>query len=647
MARANGEYSVQEVSDILGVGIDKLRRWDALGVLVARRTEGGHRRYAREVVDALAEAGAARGERSDEAGSTAPLGLLRNPRIVELLVESEERYRTLVEGCLDLIWTADALGRLTFVSGAAESLLGAKPRALIGRSLFDFDLVGGAEANRRLLALLGEHGVVRHRLTALTAADGTERWVGISAELVRDAQGGVNGIRGSLRDVTESHRATERMERLSLHDALTGLPNRLSLQRALEGSMGPEETGAVIFIDVDHFRHFNNTVGYREADRVIKAIGGVLRESALDHGGEVFRLGGDTFAVRVHGARRAEAVDVAEAMLSRVRHFPLQTGQERRAYRLTASAGIAVYPFQGADAMTLLAAADAALHQAKDLGRNRAAVYCQGSEALKSTTLHALWAKQLHGAIRDGRLVLFVQPVVRLADRTIVHQEVLARLRDPDGKLLLPGQFLDPAESLGMIQQIDLLVVESLIKRLEAPGGSPLKHFVNLSHVSISDPYWTRRLFALLQHAGPVRHRLVFEVSESAALTEVSVTKGFIKGLRQIGCEFSLDDFGSGFTSFQHLRGFDVDFLKLDGCVSRDLATNQPNPVFVKALCDLGCSLSKGLIAKSIETPEVVAALTGIGVEYGQGRLFRHPHPIDDADDRGPGELAPSASVLQ
>ncbi|MFN7276952.1 MAG: PAS domain S-box protein, partial [Betaproteobacteria bacterium] len=186
MTRANGEYSVQEVSDILGVGIDKLRRWDALGVLVARRTEGGHRRYAREVVDALAEAAAARGERSDEAGSAAPLGLLRNPRVVELLVESEERYRTLVESCLDLIWTADPLGRLTFVSGAAESLLGAKPQALIGRSLFDFDLVEGAEANRRLLALLGEYGVVRHRLVFEVSESAALTEVSVTKGFIKD-----------------------------------------------------------------------------------------------------------------------------------------------------------------------------------------------------------------------------------------------------------------------------------------------------------------------------------------------------------------------------------------------------------------------------------------------------------------------------
>jgi EAL domain-containing protein (putative c-di-GMP-specific phosphodiesterase class I) len=158
-----------------------------------------------------------------------------------------------------------------------------------------------------------------------------------------------------------------------------------------------------------------------------------------------------------------------------------------------------------------------------------------------------------------------------------------------------------------------------------------VKHFVNLSRVSISDPHWTRRFYALLQSAGAVRSRLVFEVSESAALAEVSVTKGFIKELRQLGCGFSLDDFGSGFSSFYYLRQFDVDFLKIDGSFVRDLTRDEGNRIFVKALCDVGRGLSKQVIAKWIETPEVIGLLSEMGVEYGQGYLFQHPRALGGA----------------
>lgn len=645
MTRSNSEYSIQETADKLRVGVDKLRRWDAQGMLVARRTDGGHRRYAREIVDALAEATAARLSEPGEPLASTQQALLQNQRIVELLLESEGRYRELVERSLDLIWTADAEGRLTFVNGAAEALLGVKPQELIGRCLFDFDVTEGAEINRCLISALQEHGAVKHRLTRLIAADGSERWVGVNAELTRNPRGGATGMRGSLRDITEEHRAAERMEHLCLRDALTGFPNRLSLQRALENTLRPDEKGAVVFIDLDHFRHTNDSLGHRDADRVLRAIGGVLRESAQPYGGEVFRIGGDAFAVRLPGAMRAEAMEIAETLLSRIRCFPLQAGGEHRVLKLTASAGIAVYPFQGDDAAALLAAADVALHQAKDLGRNRAVVYGQsGGEALKSATRRALWAKQLSEAIREDRLELFAQPVVRLADRGIAGLEVLARLREPEGNLLSPSQFLDPAESLGMIQQIDLRVTESLIKRLSAPGCSPVKHFVNLSQVSISDPHWTRRFYALLQHAGAVRHHLVFEVSEAAALAEVSITKGFIKDLRQLGCEFSLDDFGSGFSSFYHLRQFDVDFLKIDGSFSSDLAGHQGNRAFIKALHDLGRSLSKRVIAKGIETAEAAAALSSVGVEYGQGHLFQLPHPIEDSEIAVTQDALPAAS---
>lgn len=630
MSRDSVEYSIQEVADKLGIPIQKLRRWDAQGVLVARRTEGGHRRYAKEIIDGLAAStiGSTLDRYNDEL-ETARRTLQEKRRIIQLLLESESRYRDLVETSHDLIWATDSQGRFTFLNAAAEDIFGAKPQDLIGRCFFEFEASDAHVANRRFLSLLKRNSEMRNHLTRVTARDGSERWVGINAKVAFDEKGGVMGFRGTARDITEQQRAALQIEYLATHDALTGLPNRVSLQQSVEKALGSGEKGAVLFIDLDHFRYANDNLGHRNGDRIIVSIGGVLREAAAERRGEVFRLGGDEFAVRLPDVLRPEAADAAEQFLSRIRQYPLHTGSDDRVLRLTASAGIAMYPFQGGDAAALLAAADIALYQAKDSGRNRAVVYGQdGGEALKTTTKRVLWAKQLREAIDEDRLLLFAQPVVHLADRSVAHREVLVRIDGGDGRIVSPGQFLDPAESLGMIQEIDLRVTEKLIQHLAAPGSSPVKHFVNLSRVSISDPHWTRRFYALLHSAGAVRDRLVFEVSESAALAEVSVTRGFIKELRQLGCGFSLDDFGSGFSSFYYLRQFDVDFLKIDGSFVRDLTRDEGNRIFVKALCDVGRGLSKQVIAKWIETPEAIDLLAGMGVEYGQGYLFQHPRQL-------------------
>ncbi|MCW5624089.1 MAG: EAL domain-containing protein [Burkholderiales bacterium] len=220
--------------------------------------------------------------------------------------------------------------------------------------------------------------------------------------------------------------------------------------------------------------------------------------------------------------------------------------------------------------------------------------------------------------------------MVRLDDQTVMHHEVLVRIEGEDGRIVAPGQFIEAAESLGMVQDIDLRVTAKLLDYLKAPERreAHARYFVNLSRVSISDPNWTKRFYTLLGSAPHVRRQLVFEISEAAAMAEVSITKGFVKELKQFGCRFALDDFGSGFSSFYYLRQFDVDYIKIDGSFVRDLTRDEGNRIFVKALCDVGQGLSKQVVAKWVETPEVLSLLREMGVQYGQGYLFQHPRAL-------------------
>ncbi|HYN27231.1 MAG TPA: EAL domain-containing protein [Burkholderiales bacterium] len=641
MAHELPEYSIQEAAAKLGIPLQKLRRWDAQGVLVARRTDGGHRRYAREIIDGLAGSALVVGsdkhevEKYEDELAAARKSLKEKRRIIQLLLESESRYRDLVETSHDLIWTTDSLGRFTYLNNGCVDIFGLKQMDLIGRCFFDFEAGLSHVSNRRFLSMLRRNGEVKNYLTHLISADGNDRWVGINARVAHDDSGSIVGLRGTARNVTEQHRAALEIERFATHDSLTGLPNRVSLQKVLEAALGEGEKGSVLLLDVDHFKYINDNFGHRAGDQLIIGIGGLLKDMVKDENAQVFRLGGDEFALHLPDALRAEAAQVAERALTALRHYKFQSGGQGCLSTLTASVGVVAYPFHGNDVASLLANVDIAMYQAKDNGRNRFVLHDNNPDDLRSTHRRVHWARELREVLDEDRILLYSQPVVRLLDQKLVHHEVLVRILDRSGNIVLPGQFIEVAESLGMAQEIDLRVVAKVLEILKQPHmrGQKIRYFVNLSRVSLSDQQWVRRFEGMLA-AAPVDHdQLVFEITETAAMAEVGVTQEFISQMKKLGCRFALDDFGAGFSSFYFLKRFDVDYLKIDGNFIRGLASDEANRLFVRALCDVARGLNKQVIAEWVENQEVLKILTEMGVLYGQGFVFGHPQPFLASSD--------------
>ncbi|MCI3951008.1 MAG: signal transduction protein [Burkholderiales bacterium] len=574
------EYTIQQTSELLGIPIQKLRRWDDQGVLAALRTSGGHRRYSKDLIDRLAASLLSSGaEKSSRELATIKRSLAEKRRIIQLLVESENRYRDLVETSHDLIWTTDAQGRFTFLNNAAQDILGLPPKDLAGRCFFDFEVEASHVSNRRFLATLKRKGETKNYVTHLRTAHGEDRWIGINARVVLDENGTAFGIRGTARDITEQYLATQRIEHMALHDVLTDLPNRLSLQQSIENAMNEASIGALLFLDI--------------------------------------------------------AIDAAEKALDAISHYRFQASEQKIVSNLSISIGIALYPFHGSDLPTLLSNVDIAMYQAKDLGRNRYILSDQASDNLRSTHKRVHWAKRLRDALDEDRLTLFSQPVVRLSDQKPVHHEVLVRIRDDEGRYILPGHFIEIAESLGLVQEIDLCVVEKLLAfmRRHHQIGKRLRYFVNLSRVSISDQRWIKRFIRLLRDSRADPSQLVFEITETAAMSEIDVTLTFIRRLKDMGCRFALDDFGAGFSSFYYLKRFEVDYLKIDGSFIRDLAVDEGSRIFVRALNDVARGLSKQVIAEWVETPEVLKILTDMGAQYGQGYLFQRPQLLERAGE--------------
>ena len=633
MSRSDLEYTIQAASELLGIPIQKLRRWDEQGVLVAVRTSGGHRRYSKELIDRLAASGlSASAEKTSRELATVKRSLAEKRRIIQLLLESENRYRDLVETSHDLIWTTDVQGRFTYLNSAAHDIFGLAPKDLIGRCFFDFESGAAHMANRRFLATLRKAGEVKHYVTHVVTAQGEDRWIGINARLTHDENGDVQAIRGTARDITEQHLAMRRIEHLALHDTLTDLPNRHSLQSRIERALRDGAVGALLFIDIDHFKYVNDNFGHRSGDQLIIGVGSALREVARSADGELFRLGGDEFAIHLPEALRKQASETAERALDAIRHYRFQESDQRVVSNLSASCGIALYPFHGSDVPTLFSNVDIAMYQAKELGRNRQMLFDQASDNMRSTHKRIHWAKRLRDALDDDRITLFAQPVVRLKDQKPVHHEVLVRLKDDQGGFILPSTFIDVAESLSLVQELDLQVVEKLLDFIRDNNqlGKKLRYFVNLSRVSISDPHWVRRFMVLLNRTQVDPTQLVFEITETAAMSEIDVTLSFIKKLKEVGARFALDDFGAGFSSFYYLKRFEVDYLKIDGGFVRDLASDEGSRLFVRALNDVAKGLSKQVVAEWVESPEALKVLMEMGAQYGQGFMFRKPMPIED-----------------
>jgi diguanylate cyclase (GGDEF)-like protein/PAS domain S-box-containing protein/excisionase family DNA binding protein len=628
------EYSIQEASELLGIPIQKLRRWDEQGVLVALRTSGGHRRYSKELIDRLGASGlsGASADKTSQELATVKRALAEKRRIIQLLLESENRYRDLVETSHDLIWATDVEGRFTYLNTAAYDIFGLPPKDLIGRCFFDFEAGAAHVANRRFLSTLRKKREVKNYVTHVLTADAENRWIGINARFTYDDAGEPQGIRGTARDITEQHLATQRIEHLALHDPLTDLPNRHSLQSRIETALGDGAVGALLFIDIDHFKYVNDNFGHRSGDQLIIGVGSVLREAVRGCEGELYRLGGDEFAIHLPEALRKQAKDIAESALDAVRHYRFQESDQRVVSNMSASCGIALYPFHGSDVPSLFSNVDIAMYQAKELGRNRHMIFDQASDNLRSTHKRVHWAKRLRDALDDDRITLFAQPVVRLKDQKPMHHEILVRLRDDQGGFIQPASFIELAESLSLIQEVDLQVVEKLLQfmRQHNQVGKKLRYFVNLSRVSIADPHWVKRFMSLLNQTQVDPTQLVFEITETAAMSEIDVTLSFINRLKDMGSRFALDDFGAGFSSFYYLKRFEVDYLKIDGSFIRDLATDEGSRLFVRALNDVAKGLSKQVVAEWVESPEALKLLVEMGAQYGQGFMFRKPMPLED-----------------
>jgi diguanylate cyclase (GGDEF)-like protein/PAS domain S-box-containing protein len=475
--------------------------------------------------------------------------------------------------------------------------------------------------------------------------DGGIRTVQARGDLVVAADGESRWLRGTSQDITERKWGEDQLRYMADHDSLTGLYNRRRFADALAQQLSYTERyggeGAVLLLDLDHFKYVNDTAGHSVGDQLIATVARRLRER-LRETDTLGRLGGDEFAALLPIARAQQAREVAADLLEAMREHPLLVGS-RRPLKVTTSIGIATFDGEGhLSAEEILVKADVAMYAAKEQGRDRAVVYDGSSGHHAAMQAHQAWSERLQVALVGDRFTLHCQPIVDLRTDQTAMYELLLRLPAEDGQLYTADAFLDHAQRFGLTGEIDRWVIARAIEILARERRAPTapKLTVNLSAASLDDselPELVRRLTA---DAGVSPDRLVFEVTETAAIASIDRARELVEQLRELGCQFALDDFGSGFGSFHYLKHLAFDYLKIDGEFIKQLGENSDDRIVVGALVEAARGLGKKTIAEFVEDEKTRTLLSEIGVNLGQGYHLGRPVPIE-------GVLEPARPVPQ
>lgn len=565
----------------------------------------------------------------------------RQRRQLETAIESlhhsaaeRERLVAIMEATPDLVGMADTDGQLIYVNRAGRAMLGLPEGGdVAGRAIgLDHPSWAWRIIQDEAWPEAARAGVWRGE-TAIVTNTGEEIPVLQTIIAHRSADGEIAYYSTIMRDITEQKQLEARLRHLAQHDDLTNLPNRRRFHEELASRLTEAHergtVGSVLLLDLDGFKDVNDTFGHGAGDRLLSSLALLLQEHVRETE-LVARLGGDEFALLLPDASAGEAEDIAQRIITALTEHTLLL--DGRPVRAMASIGIACYPLHGTTIDEVIANADAAMYEAKAKGRNAWATYRPSEDGKALADERLMWDRRIRRALAEDRFVLECQPIFALEDGQVCQVELLLRLLGERGELIPPTKFIGIAETQGLIHAIDRWVVQRAIQLIaQRQAGVPgVVVAVNLSAKAFSDPDLLPIIVAEFDRSGADPRHIVFEITETAVIADIRQARNFIEELSDLGCRFSIDDFGTGFSSYTVLRQLPVHFLKLDRSLVSNVATDPVDRAFVAAMTDIAHQLGQQVIAEGVSDAETLAQLQALGIDGAQGFYLGRPEPIVD-----------------
>lgn len=587
------------------------------------------------------------------------IGLIRDITVRRQAEQQLAAQKELAEVTLgsigDGVITTDTRGTVQYLNRVAEQLTGwssadwqeGPPIARVF-SVID-EASGTVLENVATKCLRLEHAIALPTVGQLIAKDGRLIAIEDSASPIRSEEGRIFGVVIVFRDVSHERALQQQLSWNAAHDSLTGLINRREFELKVGAALGSAKhertVHALLYIDLDQFKIINDTCGHAAGDALLKAVSRLLH-THMREADIVGRLGGDEFGVLLLNCPPEHSRYLADEIRKSIKAF--RFFWDASVFEIGVSIGLVVIDEDSKSLSELLSAADQACYMAKEQGRNRVHHYRETDLMLRKRRGQTLWVGRLQEALEKHQFALYAQPIMEVSSGTVAHAEVLLRMRDGDGGVVLPGAFIPAAERFDVMPAIDRWVIESVCRWLKTerarldhgPDGHRLDGHgwngmaapslaINLSGVSLNDRFLGEYIREKFDQFDTDPARICFEITETAVISDLERASTFMDGMKKLGCRFSLDDFGSGLSSFAYLKTLPVDYLKIDGLFIRDITANEVNHAMAKAINEIGHVMGMATIAEFVETDAILNKVREIGIDYAQGFAVGPLDPLD------------------
>jgi diguanylate cyclase (GGDEF)-like protein/PAS domain S-box-containing protein len=564
-------------------------------------------------------------------------------RAADALFQERVRAQVTLESIGDGVITTDAGGYIVYMNPVAGELTGWRAEEAQGRPLADvFRVIDerlGHERTYPLFVCLSDGRMMRHdNRHSLLRKDGRRFSVQDSAAPIRDQDGRILGAVVVFHDITEMQHLANKMAFLATHDSLTGLLNRhefeIRLQEVLESTRSHGTRHAVCYMDLDQFKIVNDTCGHVAGDELLKQLTHQLH-ARVRLSDVLARLGGDEFGVILNDCDLDTAYGLADGLRRAVRDFRFIW--QERSFDVGVSIGLVPITAESGSMTEVLSAADSACYVAKDYGRNRVHIYQPDDDALARRHGEMQWVQRINDGLAGNRFQLYGQRIASLAaSEDAVFCEILLRLQEPEKRLIPPSAFIPAAERYYLMPAIDRWVIAAAFDAIARsgvatrPDGKNCLFAINLSGQSLCDDQFLDFVVSHLAQSGVAAGQICFEITETAAIANLARATEFIARLKDMGCRFALDDFGSGLSSFGYLKSLPVDYLKIAGNFIQDIVVDPVDHAMVDAINQIGHVMGLLTVAESVESNAILARLRELGVDYAQGYGVHVPIPLAD-----------------